>query len=248
MRLLVLRPEPDASETAARLRALGHDVLVDPMLDIVFASPPRAMEPPAAIMFTSRNAVRALQQWPAAAAWNDVTAYAVGVETAALARSAGFADVRAAGGDAEALAGLIAADFDRRKGTLLYPAARHRAADLRGKLSVVGVEVTMIEAYEAVPATRLDDDVRGALSRGEIDGALFYSRRTAATFRAVIDAGGLSGMLAGVTLYALSSQVAEPLAGIAGATIAVAPRPDSDSLFALLAAARPERRTGDSRV
>lgn len=248
MRLLVLRPEPDASETASRLRALGHVVLIDPMLDIAFAPPPPAIERPAAIMFTSRNAVRALQRWPDAATWNDVTVYAVGVETAALAGAAGFADVRVAGGDAEALVRLIAADFDRRRGTLLYPAARHRAADLEGKLSALGVEVTMIEAYEAVPATRLGDDVRAALERGEVDGALFYSRRTAATFRDAVDAGGLAGKLAGVTLYALSRQVAAPLADIAGAAIDVAPHPDNESLFALLTPARSARRTGDSRV
>jgi len=197
-------------------------------------------------MFTSRNAVRALERWPDAGAWSDVTVYAVGVETGALARAAGFADVRVAGGDAESLAGLVAADFDRRKGTLFYPAARHRAADLKGKLSALGVGVTMIEAYEAIPATKLAENVRAALERREVDGALFYSRRTAATFRDVIDAGGLAGKFAGTTFYALSRQVAEPLADIAGATIVVAPHAESDSLFALLNAARPERRTGDS--
>ncbi|MCG8401015.1 MAG: uroporphyrinogen-III synthase, partial [Firmicutes bacterium] len=35
MRLLVTRPEPDAEALAERLRALGHEVLVAPMLPVV---------------------------------------------------------------------------------------------------------------------------------------------------------------------------------------------------------------------
>ena len=69
MRLLALRPEPDASETALRLRRLGHTVRVEPMLTVEFRPEPADLPEPAAILFTSRNAVRALDRWPRTAAW-----------------------------------------------------------------------------------------------------------------------------------------------------------------------------------
>ena len=82
MRLLVTRPEPDADETAARLTAMGHDVLVQPMLRIVFAPPPEDIPEPAALIATSRNGVRALAAWPAAAHWRETTLFVTGEGTA----------------------------------------------------------------------------------------------------------------------------------------------------------------------
>ncbi len=37
------RPEPDAAETAEKLRALGHDVILRPMLELVFNPPPAGL-------------------------------------------------------------------------------------------------------------------------------------------------------------------------------------------------------------
>src|SRR5262245_62204980 len=103
MRLLLTRPEPEASVTAARLAALGHAVLVEPLLRIDFVPPPAGLATPAAIVFTSGNAVRAVGQWPDVAAWAGVPTFAVGERTASLAAAAGFSDVRSAAGEAEAL-------------------------------------------------------------------------------------------------------------------------------------------------
>jgi uroporphyrinogen-III synthase len=233
LRLLVLRPEPEASDTAARLRALGHQVLVAPMLTIAFASPPTETPPPGAIVFTSRNAVRAVRAWPEAAAWRAVPAFAVGSETAALAGAAGFSDVHAGRGDALLLAKTIATHLDPGIGEILYPAARETAADLDGRLRAAGFTLRRVEAYRAVAADRLPPEAGEALRKGAIDGALFFSRRTAATFARLVTDAGLAPSIAGLALYALSRPVAEPLQGLGGA-IQIAAHPDSESLLALL--------------
>lgn len=234
MRLLVLRPEPDASETAARLRALGHSVLVEPMLTVEFRPEPAGLPKPAAILFTSRNAVRALGRWRQAADWRGRPAFAVGKETAALARASGFGDVRAGGRDAAALADLVAGALPPGQGTILYPAARERTGDLEKLLSARGFSVRLIEAYQAVAAERLGETTATALSNGEIDGVLVYSRRTAETFRDLARSAGLR--LPGIAVYALSGSVAEPLSVLGPVEIHVAPRPDA--MLALLPAAR----------
>ncbi len=61
MRILVTRPEPDASATGQRLEALGHQVTTEPMLQVEFLPiDPVAFTGAQAVIATSRNALRAL--------------------------------------------------------------------------------------------------------------------------------------------------------------------------------------------
>jgi len=231
----VLRPEPDASETAARLRALGHSVLVEPMLTVEFGPEPAGLPEPATVLFTSRNAVRALGRWRQAADWRDRPVFAVGKETAALARASGFRDVRVGGRDAVALADLVAGELSPARGTILYPAARDRTGDLEKLLSARGFSIGLVEAYRAVAAERLGEATAAALRNGEIDGVLVYSRRTAEAFCDLARSAGLDH-LPGIAVYAPSESVAEPLSALGPAEIHVAARPDA--MLALLAATR----------
>ncbi|EGX99558.1 uroporphyrinogen-III synthase [Nitrospirillum viridazoti Y2] len=57
--VLITRPQPEADRTAAAVAALGHDVLIDPLLtveDMDVALPPHVQ----AVLITSVNGVRAL--------------------------------------------------------------------------------------------------------------------------------------------------------------------------------------------
>jgi uroporphyrinogen-III synthase len=234
MRLLVTRPEPDAGETADRLRALGHTVLVDPMLTTVFAEPSTKRLSPGAILLTSRNALRALLRWPQAEAWRSLPVFAVGAETAALAREAGFADVRSASGHVAALIRLVAEGIEAIGGPLLYPAAHDRAGDLENALALRNVSVTLVEAYRAEAATSLAPQTIDALRHDALDGVLFYSQRTSEAFAVAAARSGVEREVARLTCYAISPQAAGPLRAIAGARIEIAARPDSESLLALI--------------
>jgi uroporphyrinogen-III synthase len=232
MRLLVTRPEPDAAETAARLRAMGHAVIVRPMLEVAFNPPPARLMPDSLVL-TSRNAVRALLRWPDAAGWRGLPAFAVGAETGALLREAGFADVRVAGGDAEGLVALIATEPPTRLGTILHPAPRDQASDLAGRLAGKGYRVERVEAYRTEPAAALGAELTEALRAGTLDGALFFSERTAATFVRLVTAAGIEGGIRPLAVYALSERTAAPLRNLAD-RVHVAARPDVGALLALL--------------
>ena len=234
MRLLVTRPEPEAEETAARLRSLGHEVLVQPLLDIAFVEPPADAPKPTAIVVTSRNGVRALGQWPAAADWLDRPVFTTGAATAEAARAAGFADVRSGGGDVAALTKRILAELPVNRGQILYVAARDRAGRLAEDLGARGYHVRTVEAYRAMRVAHLDAATDAALRAGIIDGALFFSRRTAETFADLVNAAGLAAPAKRIVFYALSEAVAEPLRSFSGADIRLAPKPDADSLFVLI--------------
>jgi uroporphyrinogen-III synthase len=235
MQLLVTRPEPDATATAGRLRALGHGAIVEPMLSISFNDPPAELPEPAQIVFTSRNGVRAFARWPDTAEWRGKMVIAVGGATATAAREAGFSDVHEAGGDVAALAEYLRARVPRGGGPILYPAARDRAGALSAGLVAPGYDIRAVEAYRAEAATRFSPHAHGLIVAGAVGGALVYSRRTAMAFRSVVAAEGLETTARAFHVFAISAQAAEPLSGFA-TRIHVAVEPTEDGLLALLPA------------
>lgn len=244
MRLLVTRPEGQAEATAAALRARGHEPLVAPLLDVILGEPPQDLPEPAAIALTSRNGARALAAWPQAPAWRAKPVFVTGEATAEAARQAGFTDVRTGSGDVAGLRDRILAELSAATGPVLYVTGRDRAGDLAGGLAARGYDVRTVEGYRAEARPELDPAVAAALRAGTIDGALFFSARTAAAFIGAVAAAGLGGQAAQIVLYALSEAVAAPLRRLAGADIRVAARPQAAALLALLEEAARPRVTG----
>jgi uroporphyrinogen-III synthase len=230
LRLLVTRPEPDASRTAATLRALGHEVFVAPLLRIESLPAGLGQGPWAAVLITSASAARAAAAHPDLARIVGLPLLAVGGRSAEAARAAGFTDVSSADGDAEALVRLA-----RRQsvGRLLYLAGRDRTGDLAGRLAASGHVVDTIEVYRAVAEARLPESVEQALAAGEIDGVLHFSRRTALAFVAATDSAMLRGKTLELHHFCLSAQVAEPLRAVGVTRVKIAPSPDEASLLRL---------------
>ena len=233
MRLLVTRPEPDASRTADALCARGHAVDVMPVLRI--ESAPDAdlgAGPWGGLVVTSLNAVRAATAHRRKPELLALPLFAVGRRSAEAARAAGFADAASADGDAADLVRLIAAQ-PRRGLPLLYLAGEDRAADLESMLAARGVVLRTVVAYRAVAAATLPQAIRDALTAGAIDGVLHYSARSAAAFGRLARAVGIDLKSLRTRHYCLSSHVAAALPpGIPAA--AVAARPDEAALFALI--------------
>src|SRR3569623_3441241 len=120
--MLVTRPEPDASETAARLNALDIETVIDPLL--IAHTLPTSLPPAegfAALAVTSANALRALAHRGDLSGYRGLPLYAVGDRTAETARRLGFGNVASAGGTANALVALLVEAG--AKGPILYPAA-----------------------------------------------------------------------------------------------------------------------------
>ncbi|MGE0260795.1 MAG: uroporphyrinogen-III synthase [Alphaproteobacteria bacterium] len=235
VRLLVTRPEPESEETAARLRARGHDVLVAPLLRIELTPDAHIGAGPwSGIVMTSRNAARAIERHPCFSELCGLPVFAVGRRTAAAARSAGFSDVLSADGDADDLVRLIVARRATVVGRLLYLAGADRASDVTGALRAAGLPADTVAIYRAVAADEFPDAVRTALAAGELDGVLHLSRRSAESYLACARRDGLLVRALLPKHYCLSAQVAEPLIAAGARKIAVAPRPDEAALIELL--------------
>ncbi|MBI4183039.1 MAG: uroporphyrinogen-III synthase [Proteobacteria bacterium] len=244
MRVLVTRPAEDAAATAARLEALGHEALIEPLLDIRL----RAAEPPdlagvQAILFTSANGVRA---FAAASPRRDLAAFAVGGATAAAARAAGFASVESAEGDAADLAKLVRARLRPSAGALLHAAGAVVKGTLAAPLGEAGFEVRRVVLYDAQPAGALSPETTRALAEGRIAAVLLFSPRTAETFVSLVRGAGLEGAARGALGLCLSPAVAEAAGSLPWRELRVAERPDQEMLLALLGPA-PGAGGGETR-
>lgn len=231
MHFLITRPEPAATQTAERLRRLGHEATVDPMLRIAPTTTPLPEGPFDAVAFTSINAVKAFAAHPEGPGLYDRPAFAVGSRTAKEARNAGFTHVTDCEGDAEALAGRLAAALPQGA-RVLNPAGEDRAADLADLLKAPGLELVLTIIYAAEPADALSPEAAAALADGRINAALHFSQRTVKTLLDCVEKAGLTRQLAGVREFCLSEQVGGPLVR-AGYAIEAASTPNEDALFAL---------------
>jgi uroporphyrinogen-III synthase len=220
----VTRSSPGAEGTAERLRALGYEAVVQPLLTVRFL-PGEVIDlkKVAAIAFTSANGVtgfirRSLDRGH--------TVYAVGSATAAAAKAAGFAKVLSADGDVEALAAGIASRRRELSGVLLHATATERAGDLEGALSTYGVEVKTLAVYETVAAS-IPDDIVARMP------ALY-----AVTVHSAKAAQALAGVLAAhparrLRACCLSRAVAKPLMRAPLAKLSAAAKPTEEALIDL---------------
>ncbi|HEY4774003.1 MAG TPA: uroporphyrinogen-III synthase, partial [Xanthobacteraceae bacterium] len=143
---------------------------------------------------------------------------------------AGFLRVESADGDGGDLMRLVAERGPRR---VLYLAGEERAGDLAAELRSRGIAVDMLVIYRAVADGRLRDDIRAALTAGEI-AVLHFSQRSASAFVTAARADGLLDAALDATHFCLSRQVAQPLADAGARHIRVAARPDEAALLDLV--------------
>ena len=226
--MLVTRPEPGASETAARLRSMGLNPVLAPMLEIEVLCP--SLPDPAsvqAVLITSGNALPALT-----ASWHAAPLLTVGNATAARARTAGFADVASADGDATGLAAFAAARCRPDAGSLLIAAGKRRSADLATALSARGYDVIIAEVYDARPTTALPPAAAEAIHTRALRFALFFSAETARTF--VRLALSERDVLRDVRAVAIGQAAAVALETLPWRSICIAQRPTQDEVFACL--------------
>jgi uroporphyrinogen-III synthase len=226
-RVLVLRAREDAARTAEKLRALGFEPLLSPVLEIVAtgaAIPPGDYD---AVLASSAKGVECAGA--EADALRALPFHAVGARTAQAARMRGWRTGIAAG-NAEAILPLLLARHALPT-RFLYLAGRDRQAALEQGLRTAGHEVTAVENYEARAAASLTEEASAAIASGAVDAALHYSRRSAEIFLALAREAGLCGKLAGIPHLALSHDVAAPLEHAARSRVLIAEKPDEETLL-----------------
>jgi uroporphyrinogen-III synthase len=225
-----MRAKDDAEATAAELAARGFEAVIAPAIEIralAAASPGGRFD---VLVAASPRAIRALREADRARLAT-IPLHVVGERAACAGREFGFALAAEAAADAAALAERLARTLPPGA-RLLYLAGRDRKPTLEAALAAAGLAVQTIELYAA--------EARQAWSASETravaacDGALHYSRRTAALALALAARAGLAEWFRALCHVCLSADVAEPLAADGAARIVVASASDEAHLLAAL--------------
>ena len=207
--LLILRPEPGASATATRARALG----LTPMTFPLFSVGPISWKPadPASVdslLLTSANAIR--HGGDAIRLYRHLPVFAVGAATAEAARTAGFETVVEGSGDAAAALRALAEAGHTRP--------LHLAGDHRTPYPPLPFAVTERVVYEARAIEQTLPADRSV--------AMLHSPRAAARFHALCRGHGA------IDIVAISAAVLDA-AGQGWRSVAVAPQPGDEAMLAL---------------
>jgi uroporphyrinogen-III synthase len=229
-RVLITRPADLAARTAARARALGHEVLLAPVLAIrQCAGPPPDLADVQAILVTSRNAVPAVVRLAA-----DRPIYAVGEGTAAALADAAVPVAGVGDGDGVSLARLVVARLDPTAGALLHPTGEVWAAGLADALAAAGFTYRPRVVYAAEPTAELPAPARAALADGRVDAVTLHSPRSARLFAERVAEAGLEGATAGTAALCLSANVAAAARALRWRSVEIAGRSDETGMGGLL--------------
>lgn len=220
--LLVLRPEPGASATAAKAADLNLDVVVISLFEVR----PRDWEPVAvsrydAVFLTSANALKYAGNDMSALL--DLPAFCVGTATAQAATTAGFSNIVAGTSDAQNLAEMAAANGHRHviwlAGTPSIP------------ITHPDVRIDVRTVYETIEK-RLDADTLRTFRHPGV--ALLHSPRAAQCFASLMEDRGKTDIVA----------ISQKAAIAAGPGWASVQWPEAPSDAAMLTLAAPLCRAG----
>lgn len=247
MRVLITRPEPDASRTARKVAGLGFEPVVLPLFECVREDglAERISGPHSAVIFTSVNGARAY----AASCGNpdiDLAAYAVGERTADAARQAGFEKVRTGHGTGTG-AGLARRILDdlasgllktRPDLPLLYLAGIPRRPDLERMLNEQSVHLWVEVAYRMKEISYSTDFYLQAKLSPPPDIVLLFSPNAARRFRELAALDPLTGSIGKLIPLCISQAVADNLDGELYTRARVAPIPNEAAMLESLSALR----------
>ena len=237
-RIVVTRARAQASQLAARLAALGADVIEAPAIRIEPLDPAALRDALGRLsgygwaVFTSRNAVQiAWRELRAlgldARALAGVKVVAVGPSTAEALLECGLAaDTIPERYVAEGIVDALRGRDDVRGARVLYPRAEGARDVLAAELRAMGAEVDEIPIYHSVPDAQGVSVAREALTSGSVDVVTFTS---SSTVRYFVDAVGLDAARHAriVSMGPITSETARAL----GLTVAAeAPEATIDSL------------------
>ena len=171
--ILLTRPLADAEGFATLMAEMGitAEVEMSPIVEIVPTDAEVDLTNISGVIFSSRNAVAAVQG-------NGLPAWCVGAATAEAARAKGWRAV-AADGDAESLYARVLADAP--KGPLLHIRGEVARGDLAGRLTKVGIHTHEVVVYRQT-AHPLSEHAKTALMRENPVIVPLFSPRAAAQF------------------------------------------------------------------
>ena len=184
MHILLTRPIEDCSEIISKFQSLGHQVSHLPLLSVNKVNYGEInFSDYKGIIFTSANAIKFLDLKKIE---KKMLCFCVGSATEKKARSVGFQNVIAAGGNVENLKELILQNFDKKDGKLIYISGEIVSVDLDHQLEEEGYNIKRLINYRASPIEKFEERFIDELKLKIPDIVYIYSQNSASSFLNII--------------------------------------------------------------
>lgn len=223
---LITRTLPAARKTASILQDLGFSPIILPAANLEPTNNLIDENGVQAFLITSSNA-------PRLAKLNEkileVPVFAVGDATKEAALNAGFKNVVSAGGDASALAVLVADRLNPKNGALLHLRGLEIAGDVSGLLGACGFEVRATTIYETIENKEFGEKINQILHENS-GYVLFHSPKGAQRFAKYVDYNNTYNWTAICISTAASIAIDEP----SWKQVLIANKPNEEAMFSLL--------------
>jgi uroporphyrinogen-III synthase len=231
IRVLVTRPQPGASRTAARLQTLGYAPIVMPLSEIIGLNPTLGTRNFDAVVATSAQSFLHLPR-DIAALLAHVPTHVAGPITATAAKNAGFRDVRTGGRNAAALLSYLEFAIQPSQ-KVLYICGKVRRAQLEQTLSSRGIHFTVLEAYDTNLVSYTTDKLK-QIADAPFDAVLLTSVTGSDAMVQLSALPNISYVFEKSLFICLSDRIAECLYSMPDPKICVCETPDESAMIALL--------------
>jgi len=235
MRLLVTRPEPDATCLANQLRELGHDPILQPLFQ--FKPLPFNMArftEAGSLLISSGNALRALSAVDGMPDILRLPVFCVGKQTAHKASAFGFIDIVAVAQTGAALAERIVDRIEPRHLPVLHVTGEHQAFDFQSYFANHRIPFYTLSVYQMQAADSFDARLLHCFKTKFIDGVIILSPRTAEVYVDLCQKHCLTNIAEKIQYYCLSEAVALMLNKLEPETVWTATNPSLEAVFMLL--------------
>ena len=233
MKVLITRAEPAATQTAHKLRKLGHEAILLPLFEVVDLGSPIPKDEYNGLIFTSRNSAEILQtrEWKPDNA--DIPAFCVGEKTQKSVKALGFANTHVANGGGAALANLIG-EMNLKGSKFLYFSTPDRSFDMESALNSYDISVDTIDTYRVNPVAPAHQQIIQAVTKVSDACVFVYSALSGKHLAHILETINLTSMLKDCTLIGISRQAVEPLEHIDWKEVLISSQPDEIQMIALL--------------
>jgi len=179
MHILLTRPLDDCSEMILKFRSLGHQISHLPLLNVSQVGYEEIdFSDYNSIIFTSANAIKFIDFKKID---KKILCFCVGDATEKKARSLGFQNTLAAGGNIKNLKELILQKFDKNDGKLLYVSGEIVSANLDQLLKEEGYNIRRLINYKTTHTEKFDERFVNELKAKMPDIVYIYSQNSASS-------------------------------------------------------------------
>jgi uroporphyrinogen-III synthase len=184
MHILFTRPLEDSYEMILKFQSLGHKISHLPLINIEgLKYEVLSNNEFKGIIFTSSNAIKFLDIKDID---KKLVCFCVGSATEKKARSVGFQNVFAAGGNVDNLKELILQNFSQTEGKLLYVGGEIVSSNLDQELTLNGYSIKRVINYRANPIEKYDESLIQKLKLKMPEIVYIYSQNSAINFLKMI--------------------------------------------------------------